>query len=54
MEAFTGSRTGAVEEMGLAVGTEAPDFGLSDADGAEVILRDFAGQKVLLVFAAPQ
>lgn len=53
LEAFTVSRTGAVEEMGLAVGTEAPDFGLSDTDGAEVTLRDFAGQKVLLVFAAP-
>ncbi len=51
-EAFTVSRTGAVEEMGLAVGAEAPDFGLSDTDGAEVTLGDFAGRKVLLVFSS--
>ena len=54
LEALTVPRTGAMEqEMGLEVGTEAPDFSLTTPEGAVVSLHDFLGQKVLLVFASP-
>ncbi|RLC83903.1 MAG: hypothetical protein DRI37_09675 [Chloroflexi bacterium] len=36
------------QEMGLEIGTQAPDFTLPDASGSMVSLEDFAGQKVLL------
>lgn len=39
-------------EKGLGIGTEAPDLALPDSNGAMVSLRDFAGQKVLLVFSS--
>lgn len=35
---------------GLMIGTKAPNFSLSDADGKIHSLSDFAGQKVVLVF----
>ncbi len=55
LEALTVPRTGAIEqEMGLEVGAEAPDFTLADAGGVPVALRDYAGRRVLLVFAAPR
>lgn len=34
----------------LSVGTKAPDFTLSDKDGNQVSLSDFAGKKVVLYF----
>lgn len=34
----------------LPVGTKAPDFTLSDKDGNEVSLSDFAGKRVVLYF----
>ena len=34
----------------LEVGTKAPDFTLSDADGNSVSLSDFAGKRVVLYF----
>ncbi|MDO3398922.1 thioredoxin-dependent thiol peroxidase [Mycolicibacterium neoaurum] len=34
----------------LAVGDEAPDFSLPDADGNTVALSDFAGRKVIVYF----
>ena len=40
------------QEMGLEIGTEAPDFALPDTAGATVSLDDFAGQKVLLAFSS--
>jgi peroxiredoxin len=33
----------------LPLGTQAPDFSLSDSDGSTVSLTDYAGQKALLV-----
>ena len=36
--------------MLLEVGTKAPDFTLSDKDGQNVSLSDFAGKKVVLYF----
>lgn len=55
LEALTVPQVGAVEqEMGLEIGVEAPDFSLSDTDGSAVSLRDFAGRRVLLVFASLQ
>src|SRR6516165_6473884 len=36
---------------GLKLGKKAPDFTLPNADGKGVSLQDFAGRKVLLVFA---
>jgi len=38
---------------GLAVGSPAPGFTLPDTEGQEVSLADFAGQRLLLVFASP-
>jgi len=40
------------QEMGLKVGTEAPDFTLPDTTGGMVSLDDFAGQRVLLAFSS--
>ncbi len=34
----------------LKVGSEAPDFNLTEAEGNELSLSDFGGQKVLLWF----
>ena len=46
-------QTGAIgHEMGLEIGTQAPDFTLPDTTGRVVSLDDFAGQKVLLAFSA--
>ncbi|MEW6470963.1 MAG: peroxiredoxin [Actinomycetota bacterium] len=41
---------GQAEADGLAVGTEAPDFALPDANGQIVRLSDFRGRPVVLVF----
>jgi peroxiredoxin len=38
---------------GLKAGTEAPNFTLPTLDGAELSLRDFRGNRVLLVFSDP-
>lgn len=38
------------EPSRLAVGDPAPDFSLPDDSGAEVSLKDFAGQRVLIYF----
>jgi peroxiredoxin len=38
------------ENQGLAVGIEAPDFTLPDADNVPVTLSDFRGKNVVLVF----
>lgn len=55
LAALTASRAGAIEqEMGLQAGTAAPAFALSDTAGTTVSLRDFAGRRVLLVFASPR
>jgi methylamine dehydrogenase accessory protein MauD len=40
------------QEIGLEVGTQAPDFTLSDTAGQMVSLDDFAGQRVLLAFSS--
>ena len=40
------------QELGLEVGTEAPDFILPDTAGQNVSLDDFAGQQVLLAFSS--
>jgi methylamine dehydrogenase accessory protein MauD len=46
-------QAGAMEqEMGLEIGTQAPDFTLPDTSGSMVSLDDFAGQKVLLAFSS--
>ena len=37
---------------GLAIGATAPAFSLPDADGNTVLLSDYAGQKIVLVFYA--
>jgi len=37
----------------LAVGSPAPEFTLTDTEGRAVSLADFAGQRLLLVFASP-
>ena len=47
LEATMPSRIG---RSGLAPGKHAPDFTLQRADGRDVSLHDFAGQRVLLVF----
>ncbi len=39
---------------GLPVGSRAPSFSLPDLSGRLVSLEDFAGQRLLLVFASPQ
>ena len=54
LEALTLSQAGAMEQALELIGTEAPDFTLSDTGGVPVSLRDFAGRKVLLVFVSPQ
>lgn len=41
---------GEAENEGLAVGIEAPDFSLEDANGNLVSLADFRGKNVVLVF----
>src|SRR2546423_9054082 len=38
------------QNAGLAVGTEAPDFALPDAEGKTVRLSDYRGKPVVLVF----
>ena len=40
------------QEMGLEVGTEAPDFTLLDTNGSMVSLGGFAEQRVLLAFSS--
>ena len=46
-------QAGAMEqEMGLEIGTQAPDFTLPDTGGSTISLDDFAGQKVLLAFSS--
>jgi len=46
-------QAGAMEqEMGLEIGTQAPDFTLPDTSGSMVSLGDFAGQKILLAFSS--
>jgi uncharacterized protein YneF (UPF0154 family) len=40
------------QEMGLEIGTEAPDFTLPDTAGRMVSLGDFARQRVLLAFSS--
>lgn len=40
------------QEIGLEVGTQAPDFTLYDTAGQMVSLDDFAGQRVLLAFSS--
>ena len=40
------------QEMGLEIGTQAPDFTLPDTSSSMVSLGDFAGQKVLLAFSS--
>jgi len=40
------------QEMGLEIGTEAPDFFLPDTAGQMVSLDDFVGQRVLLAFSS--
>jgi len=40
------------QEMGLEVGTQAPDFTLPAVSGKMVSLDDFTGQKVLLAFSS--
>jgi methylamine dehydrogenase accessory protein MauD len=40
------------QEMGLEIGTQAPDFTLPDTAGQMVSLDDFAGQRVLLAFSS--
>lgn len=42
--------SGAAENEGLPVGTQAPDFTLPDAEGKPVSLSDFRGKNVVLVF----
>jgi peroxiredoxin len=42
--------SGAAENKGLPVGSQAPDFTLPDADGKLVSLSDFRGKNVVLVF----
>jgi methylamine dehydrogenase accessory protein MauD len=42
------------QEMGLEIGTEAPDFTLPDTAGRMVSLDDFAGRRVLLAFSSPR
>jgi thioredoxin-dependent peroxiredoxin len=39
-----------VSDHRLAVGDEAPDFSLPDADGAEVRLSDLRGERVIVYF----
>src|SRR3989475_8235513 len=41
---------GPAQNAGLAVGTEAPDFALPDAEGKTVRLSDYRGRPVVLVF----
>ena len=41
---------GAAENRGLAPGTTAPDFSLSDASGRRLSLADFTGRNIVLVF----
>jgi len=41
---------GPAQNAGLAVGTEAPDFALPDAEGKTVRLSDYRGKPVVLVF----
>ncbi len=53
LAALTPLQAGAMEQdMGLEIGTKAPDFGLSDTNGATVLLEDYAGQRVLLTFSS--
>ncbi len=40
------------QDMGLPVGTVAPDFTLPDLAGKPISLRNFAGRRVLLVFSS--
>jgi peroxiredoxin len=41
---------GPAENPGLAVGSQAPDFSLQDANANEISLSDFRGKNVVLVF----
>jgi methylamine dehydrogenase accessory protein MauD len=51
--AMVSAQVGVMEqEMGLEVGTEAPDFTLPDTNDSTVSLGDFAGQRVLLAFSS--
>src|SRR5215210_5699136 len=49
---YLGSAEG-VSRDGLAVGTQAPDFELSDQTGRRYRLGDFRGRRVLLLFGSP-
>lgn len=56
---FTPTRVGSggsspTKRGGLSAGTEAPGFRLPGADGGELSLEEFRGQRVLLVFSDPE
>ncbi|MDY7078420.1 MAG: TlpA disulfide reductase family protein [Chloroflexota bacterium] len=53
LAALASSQAGMPEqEMGLEIGTQAPDFTRSDTNGTTVSLEAYAGQKVLLAFSS--
>jgi peroxiredoxin len=52
---FSRSLTGSkITREGLKAGVRAPDFTLPRVDGGELSLREYLGQRVLLVFSDPQ
>ena len=53
LDELEATRPARLDRDGLQPGTRAPEFRLSDIDGAEHALADFAGRKRLLVFVQP-
>lgn len=49
-----GIGAGPAAPQGLAPGTQAPEFRLTDAQGKAVSLADFSGRRVMLVFSSDQ
>ena len=43
-----------IQDMGLEIGEQAPDFTLPDTKDATISLKDFEGQRILLSFSSTQ
>jgi len=50
--ALAGASGPSMEGLGLEIGSQAPEFTAVDTEGETVSLGDYAGQRVLLVFAS--
>lgn len=54
LASLTSLQTREVQEMGLEIGTQAPNFTLTDVNGSMISLEDFAGREILLGFSSIQ